>query len=45
VRASEQMASWCLRIGMAMKLRPSSSNSRCCGVPLNALSLPSPSKK
>ena len=44
-RASEQRASWCLRIGMAMKLRPSSSSSRCCGVALNALSLPNPSKK
>jgi hypothetical protein len=45
VRASEQMASWCLRIGMAMKLCPSSSSSRCCGVTLTALSLPNPSKK
>ena len=45
VRASEQRASWCLRIGMAMTLRPSSSSSRCCGVALNALSLPNPSKK
>jgi hypothetical protein len=45
VRASEQMASWCLRTGMAMKLRPSSSSSRCCGVALTALSLPNPSKK
>jgi hypothetical protein len=30
---------------MAMKLRPSSSSSRCCGVILTALSLPNPSKK
>jgi hypothetical protein len=44
-RTSEQMASWCLRIGMATKLRPSSSSSRCCGVILTASSLPSPSKK
>ena len=44
-RASEQMASWCLRIGMAMKLRPSSSSSRCCGVAFTALSLANPSKK
>jgi hypothetical protein len=44
-RASELMASWCLRIGMAMKLRPNSSSSRCCGVAFNALSLPNPSKK
>jgi hypothetical protein len=45
VRTSEQRASWCLRIGIAMKLRPSSSSSRCCGVASSALSLSNPSKK
>jgi hypothetical protein len=45
-RASEQIASWCLRVGMLMKLRASSSSIRCCGVALNDCSPPwMPSKK
>ncbi|MDF2781371.1 MAG: hypothetical protein K0S96_1175 [Geminicoccaceae bacterium] len=44
-RASAHIASWCLRTGMLMKLRASSSSMRCCGVARNAFSLPMPSKK
>jgi hypothetical protein len=45
-RASEQIASWCLRVGMLMKFRASSSSIRCCGVALNDCSPPwMPSKK
>jgi len=38
-RASEQIASWCFRVEIPMKLRASSSIMRCCGVARNALSL------
>ena len=44
-RARAHIASWCLRTGMLMKLRASSSSMRCCGVARNAFSLPMPSKK
>ena len=39
-RAREQIASWCLRVGMLMKFRASSSSIRCCGVALNDCSPP-----
>ena len=44
-RTSEQKAPWCLRRGMERKLRANSSDSRCCGLALNDLSLSNPSKK
>ncbi len=44
-RARLQTASWCLRLGMLMKLRASSSSIRCCGVGLNARSSFMPLKK